>query len=132
MDKYTLNQLAYEVQESHFEHLIFKIKQYISKHNNNNTKINFVASGGVSCNKRLRNKLETELGQYFQSFHYPSNNELCTDNAMMIGWAAIELLNHFKTRKSCNISNELDILPMRKWDLTELVSKSQWTKHPLL
>lgn len=130
-DETILNQLAYDIQEAHFNHLIFKIKQFISKHNNDNTNINFVASGGVSCNKRLRNKLETELGQYFQSFNYPSTNELCTDNAMMIGWAAIELLNHFKTSESCKILNELDILPMRKWELTELVSKSQWIKQPL-
>lgn len=129
-DESTLNHLAFEIQESHFNHLIYKIKQYMVKHGDVNSKINFVASGGVSCNKRLRTKLETELREYFESFHYPSNNELCTDNAMMIGWAAIELYNHFKTTESCHISNNLDILPMRKWDLTELISKSQWFKTP--
>lgn len=127
-DENRLYQLAYEIQEAHFDHLIYKIKQWMVKYHSDGTGFTFVASGGVSSNQRLRNKLLSELKDYFPSFRYPSNNELCIDNAIMIGWAAIELQNHFKSHGCCNIANTLDILPMRKWDLTDLITRSDWVK----
>lgn len=130
-----LNQIAYDIQESHFDHLIYKIKQWSEKNmhlyetGTTEGRLQFIASGGVSSNKRLRHKLENELRSYFKSFHYPTQNDLCTDNAVMIGWVAIELFKYFKIKEGCTISNSLDILPLRKWDLKDLVKISKWHKQ---
>lgn len=131
-----LNQIAYDVQESHFDHLIYKIKQWLEKNSHlyNNEmelhkRLSFVVSGGVSSNKRLRYKLENELKQYFKSFHYPAQSDLCTDNAVMIGWVAIELYKYFNVKEHCTVYNDLDILPLRRWDLKDLVNISKWNKH---
>lgn len=134
-DSLLLNQIAYDIQESHFDHLIYKIKQWVQKNIHlydtapSQIGLQFIASGGVSSNNRLRYRLENELKPYFKSFHYPAQNDLYTDNAVMIGWAAIELVKHFKIKEGCTIYNSLDILPLRKWDLTDLVNISKWNKQ---
>ncbi|GFY65369.1 tRNA N6-adenosine threonylcarbamoyltransferase [Trichonephila inaurata madagascariensis] len=72
-----------------------------------NIKINdFVITGGVAANNFLREKLKkhTNLNIFF-----PPNN-LCTDNAVMVGWAGIEMLQK-------NYIDSLNFAPRPKWEL---------------
>ncbi|MDE5061726.1 tRNA (adenosine(37)-N6)-threonylcarbamoyltransferase complex transferase subunit TsaD [Wolbachia endosymbiont of Drosophila tsacasi] len=72
-----------------------------------NIKINdFVITGGVAANNFLREKLKkhTNLNIFF-----PPNN-LCTDNAVMVGWAGIERLQK-------NYIDPLNFAPRPKWEL---------------
>ena len=133
----TLNQqqhamLASKVQNAIFGHLLSKIRNVLDsdpakfEHVNN-----FICSGGVSANKSLREKLEAHFCKDFKNFYYPPL-ELCTDNAVMIGWAGIELLNFYKAREGVYISSDLDIVPLRKWPLNEIESVSAWKKSQSL
>lgn len=62
----------------------------------------FICSGGVAANKRLREKLLTnlkieELGTDKINFHFPDLS-LCTDNAIMIGAAGIEIFEQLRLK----------------------------------
>ena len=90
-----IRSIAYQVQESIFDHIINKLKHVLKSQPEKFENVHeFVCSGGVSSNQRLRTKLETELGTLnsasFSNFHYPPL-DLCSDNSIMIGWAGIEL-----------------------------------------
>lgn len=50
-----------------------------------------VIAGGVSANKRLRDKLETELAKYNAEVFY-ARHEFCTDNGAMIAYAGCQRL----------------------------------------
>ncbi len=72
-----------------------------------NIKINdFVITGGVAANDFLREKLKKHINL---NIFFPPNN-LCTDNAVMVGWAGIEML-----RK--NYIDSLNFAPRSKWEL---------------
>lgn len=51
-----------------------------------------VISGGVASNQRLRDILGEMGEQHDIAIRYPPK-ELCTDNGIMIAWAAIEDMN---------------------------------------
>ncbi|MDN5248111.1 MAG: tRNA (adenosine(37)-N6)-threonylcarbamoyltransferase complex transferase subunit TsaD [Wolbachia endosymbiont of Tyrophagus putrescentiae] len=67
---------------------------------------NFIVTGGVAANKFLRGRLEKyiDLNVFFPPHH------LCTDNAIMVGWAGIERLQR-------NYTDSLDFSPRSRWDL---------------
>ena len=50
-----------------------------------------VIAGGVSANKRLRDKLETELAKFNAEVFY-ARHEFCTDNGAMIAYAGCQRL----------------------------------------
>jgi len=116
--------LGARIQDSIFTHIITKIRHTIQQNPEIFQDVNdFVCSGGVSANDVLRGKLQDSLKPDFSNFHYPPL-ELCTDNAVMIGYAGIELYDKYNH----NISNNLDILPLRKWSLEDIFTISNFQR----
>lgn len=75
----------------------------------------FVMAGGVAANKYLRDTLANACQKYnIQSFMPPMH--LCTDNAAMIGWAAIEGINSGKLQPT-----NLDFQPNPRWKLGQVI-----------
>jgi N6-L-threonylcarbamoyladenine synthase len=68
-----------------------------------------VVAGGVAANQRMRAALETIADEYALRFVAPPP-ELCTDNAAMIAWAALERFEKGK-------SDPLDVAPRPRWPL---------------
>ncbi|CUM62845.1 uncharacterized protein PRCAT00000403001 [Priceomyces carsonii] len=124
--------VAFKVQEAIFDHLIDRINIALKKHGHSqifggDNKFygvqDFICSGGVASNKRLREKLfnnllDKECTNGF-NFHFPDVS-LCTDNAVMIGIAGIEIFEKLK------LKSNLSILPIRKWPLDELLQVDGW------
>ncbi|KAL1696210.1 glycoprotease family-domain-containing protein [Schizophyllum commune] len=74
-----------------------------------------VASGGVASNTYIRRKLHALVKKYdgvAVNFPPPS---LCTDNAVMIGWAS---LHRFRAKDY----DDYSINPMSKWSIEDLTS----------
>ncbi|SMY19748.1 unnamed protein product [Zymoseptoria tritici ST99CH_1A5] len=103
-------ELAREVQRIAFEHLASRIILHLSS---NATDVNaIVVSGGVASNSFLRHLLRAMLdarGYDRIRLEFPPIS-LCTDNALMIAWAALEMW-HAGYRSS------LDVQPLRKWSM---------------
>jgi N6-L-threonylcarbamoyladenine synthase len=72
-----------------------------------------VISGGVAANKSLRKSLE-EFAQSYDLCFYAPPVQLCTDNAAMIGWAAIERM------RKCYHPDGLNLTPKPRWPLDSL------------
>ncbi|MDD9332003.1 MAG: tRNA (adenosine(37)-N6)-threonylcarbamoyltransferase complex transferase subunit TsaD, partial [Wolbachia sp.] len=68
----------------------------------------FIITGGVAANNFLREKLRKHVN--LNIFFPPSN--LCTDNAVMIGWAGIERLQK-------NYIDSLNFAPRPRWELED-------------
>lgn len=107
-----LRGIGYQIQQAIFGHIADKIALTLREKNIKGVK-DFVCSGGVGANLYLRDMLQTRLAQDFERFHFPPP-QLCTDNAVMIGWAGIELWEAQK------FQTDLSALPLRKWSLEEL------------
>lgn len=73
---------------------------------------NFVLAGGVAANSYIRGLLEQVLEEYKFTLFVPPVS-LCTDNAAMIGWAAIENMKLGKV-------NQLEVSPKARWPLDSL------------
>ncbi|TBR43483.1 tRNA (adenosine(37)-N6)-threonylcarbamoyltransferase complex transferase subunit TsaD [Marinomonas agarivorans] len=71
-----------------------------------------VIAGGVSANRRLRQQLESKLGQIGASVFY-ARPELCTDNGAMIAYAGAQRLLAGQT-------SDLDLAIRARWPLSEL------------
>ncbi|QLL30454.1 hypothetical protein HG536_0A02710 [Torulaspora globosa] len=123
IEEYTRDQIrsmAYQTQEAIFKHILSRLTKVIELNADKLVGVrHFVCSGGVGANKRLRTLLEENLSGRFTEFFYPPT-DLCTDNAVMIGWAGIEL---FESRSLCT---DLEVSPIRKWPLSELLGVSGW------
>ncbi|KAL6948799.1 hypothetical protein ACO0QE_001272 [Hanseniaspora vineae] len=113
--------LCYLIQEHHFKHLINKIKDARKYKMLPRENVPLILSGGVGSNMRLRAKLEQQLSSVFSSFHFPPI-KMCTDNAVMIGWAGIKFYDTLKLKTNYNTS------PIRKWPLNELLTVDGWAK----
>ena len=74
-----------------------------------NKKKNFVVVGGVASNNFIRKNLE-KFTIINNSNLYVPENSLCTDNAAMIAWVAIE---KFKKNKK----NNFDFQPLPNWHI---------------
>mmetsp|Transcript_6224 Transcript_6224/g.9828 ORF Transcript_6224/g.9828 Transcript_6224/m.9828 type:complete len:442 (+) Transcript_6224:144-1469(+) len=81
-----------------------------------------VVSGGVASNDYLQQEMR-RLGSLFQiPVHFPPP-KLCTDNGVMIAWAALEVLsssNH-EAIKPSRVPKQLT--PMPSWKISEIVQK---------
>ncbi|ODV90067.1 hypothetical protein CANCADRAFT_14002, partial [Tortispora caseinolytica NRRL Y-17796] len=106
--------LAHDVQNRAFDHVIERISTLLDSKSvpGLDSVKSFVASGGTISNMTFRQKLQ----QLPFSNHYFPPAELCTDNAVMIGWAAIEMF------ENSNIRTSLSVPPYRKWDISTLSS----------
>lgn len=115
-----IRSMAYQTQEAIFNHIMTRLSKVIELNHEKLKKVrHLVCSGGVGANKRLRTLLESRLCQNFETFHYPPI-DLCTDNAVMIGWAGIELY------ESTHLCTDLEVSPIRKWPLSELLAVPGW------
>lgn len=103
--------LAREVQRVAFQHLASRILLYLES-SSTFTGDTVVVSGGVASNSFLRHVLRSTLdarGYQHIKLCFPPI-ELCTDNALMIAWAAIEM-------HRAGYTSSLDIGPIRKWSM---------------
>ncbi|EME49581.1 hypothetical protein DOTSEDRAFT_68380 [Dothistroma septosporum NZE10] len=103
--------MARETQRVAFEHLASRIMLHLTAIDASSVST-VVVSGGVASNAYLRHVLRAMLdarGYNSISLAFPPIS-LCTDNALMIAWAALEMW-HAGYRSS------LDIQPIRKWSM---------------
>ncbi|KAK5164256.1 Mitochondrial tRNAs modification protein [Saxophila tyrrhenica] len=103
-----------EVMRVAFEHLASRILLHLSDLTlTEREKVNtVVVSGGVAANSFLRHVLRAMLnvrGFEHIKLEFPPI-ELCTDNALMIAWAGMEMFD-------AGYHSELNILPIRKWSM---------------
>ncbi len=75
-----------------------------------------VVAGGVAANQYLRGRMEDVCKNLGLAFHAPPL-ELCTDNADMIAWAAVE-------RLKAGIAPDTDVKARPRWPLNELGKKA--------
>lgn len=125
MDETTRQFVAYKLQEVLFDHIVNRINVAFAKHGAEGDMSfagvqDFVCSGGVAANQRLREKLYEELKtDNALKFHFP-DLRLCTDNATMIGNAGIHIFEQLR------VKSDLSILPIRKWPMDELLTVDGW------
>jgi len=114
--------LGYHIQQSLFGHMVDKLKLVLEYNKDKLIDVkDFVASGGVASNLTLRNLLDEALKETnIERTSYP-NPALCTDNAVMIGWAGIELYDH-------GLTTDLSILPVSKWPISEILKVDGWIR----
>lgn len=74
-------------------------------------------AGGVAANQYLRQHLQALANKYNLPFIAPPM-KYCTDNAVMIGWAAIEILQ--QATKNNKVINDISMLPRPRWPLSEM------------
>lgn len=120
LDERTRQFLAYKAQEAVFEHIIDRVNLAFAKYPQEFANVkHFVCSGGVAANQELRQKLHKIKSPNPLQLHYPDLS-VCTDNATMIGVAGMELFEKLR------VQSKMDVLPIRKWPLNELVSLGEW------
>jgi N6-L-threonylcarbamoyladenine synthase len=73
----------------------------------------FVMAGGVAANQYLRSKMHSVCADKKIEVFFPPMN-LCTDNAAMIGWAAIEGL-----KMGNLVPSDLNFQPRPRWPLNK-------------
>lgn len=137
LDQETREFISYKLQEHVFDHIIDRMNLAFTKHGSNKRKYehadgkflgvkDLIFSGGVASNQRLREKLATRL--QFQdndgevtdlNLHFPDLS-LCTDNAVMIGVAGIEIF------ESLRIKSDLGVCPIPKWPMDSLLDVEGW------
>lgn len=131
--------IAFKTQKLIFQHIIDRVNISLLKHGIKEDTIkgkkilgdgkfkgvqSLVFSGGVASNRTFRKLLQEELKLNLLSnddvqFHFP-DVRLCTDNAVMIGVAGIEILETLHKR------TDLNVLPIRKWPMNELLDVDGW------
>lgn len=78
-------------------------------------------AGGVAANQYLKFYLETLARNYNMDFIAPPV-QYCTDNAVMIGWTAIEILEQAINEN--RVPNDIDLIPRPRWPLSEIRQRS--------
>lgn len=103
--------LAASYQKACFSHLLHRLERVLKQTRGRFSHL--VVSGGVACNLSLREKLKSLLSPYSLEIVAPPP-ELCTDNAVMIGWCAQEAL-HEKPCRAKHSNSAFEILS--DWNL---------------
>lgn len=99
------------------EHVIQRLKNAIKWSKDNQFETNrLVISGGVACNTALFNSVSEALKPLDYVVTRPSAS-ICSDNAVMIGWAAQENVNAGKNIFSPQEIAELRYIP--RWSIDE-------------
>ncbi|MFT8718230.1 tRNA (adenosine(37)-N6)-threonylcarbamoyltransferase complex transferase subunit TsaD [Acetobacter sp.] len=80
-----------------------------------------VAAGGVAANGMLRACLTRIAEDHGVPFVAPPLR-LCTDNAVMVGWAALEVCRE-AARRGCPMPDDRALRPRPRWPLTEMESR---------
>lgn len=112
-----------QIQGAIFHHLATKVRLAINQAYDRNDidlekPLDFVAAGGVASNETLRQTLAKSLPESFH-FHFP-DPKWCTDNALMIGWAGIELW------EQARLHTDLAALNKAKWPIDQILSLDCW------
>lgn len=118
----TRRELASRLQHAIFHHL--RTKTVLGLKEASVPVKDVVCSGGVASNLTLRDMLETEIQSHFGDdvkFHYPEP-KWCTDNALMIGWAGIELWES-------GYQTDLSAKPTAKWSVEDVLDIDGWIKN---
>lgn len=137
LDEETQQFLAFKIQKFIFQHIIDRVNIAFCKHGidgNGDRKFenvkHLIVSGGVASNQTFRKLLNQEL-KLASISQDPANVEfifpdisLCTDNAIMIGVAGIEI---FETLQK---ETDLTVLPIRKWPMNEILEVDSWKDIP--
>lgn len=100
--------IAYAFQEAVVDTLAIKCRRALKEAG----MTTLVIAGGVSANKRLRDKLEKDLKKINSRVFY-ARNEFCTDNGAMIAYAGCQRLLAGQTE-------ELAVRVKPRWPLAEL------------
>lgn len=120
----TRQEIARRVQHAIFNHLATKTALALSQALESRiiprteNPLDFVCAGGVASNLNLRDMLRTHLSDLNLTHHYPPP-KWCTDNALMIGWAGIELWE-------LGLCTDLSALPSAKWPIEDLMNFPGW------
>ncbi|WP_342628959.1 tRNA (adenosine(37)-N6)-threonylcarbamoyltransferase complex transferase subunit TsaD [Nguyenibacter vanlangensis] len=80
-----------------------------------------VAAGGVAANGALRARLTALADAHGLPFAAPPLR-LCTDNAVMVGWAAIETIRACRAL-GLPAGQDLDLLPRPRWPLEQMAER---------
>lgn len=122
-------EIARRVQHAIFNHLATKTALALSQALESGliarteNPLDFVCAGGVASNLNLRDMLRSQLSGFNLTHHYPPP-KWCTDNALMIGWAGIELWE-------LGLSTDLSALPSAKWPIEDLMNFPGWHSSTL-
>lgn len=112
-----VSDFAASFQNACTEHLIDRLKIAIKWADANNfSSKTLVISGGVACNNAIFNSVSERLNPIGYRVVRPSAS-LCSDNAVMIGWAAQENIDAGKQIISPEEMAELRYIP--RWSLDE-------------
>lgn len=116
--------VAYKLQEVLFDHIIDRVNLALHRHSRVGANRHadgkfadvhdFVLSGGVASNQRLREKLGNLEFHNQLNFSFPELR-LCCDNAVMIGVAGMGIFEELR------LQLRLDICPIRKWPMDEVL-----------
>ena len=109
-DQQTTYDICAGFQEAVVDTLSIKCKRALKQTNMKR----LVIAGGVSANKRLRQKLEAELMQFDAQVFY-ARHEFCTDNGAMIAYAGCQ-------RLLAGERSELSLSVTPRWPLQSLSS----------
>jgi N6-L-threonylcarbamoyladenine synthase len=109
-DQQTTYDICAGFQEAVVDTLTIKCKRALKQVNMSR----LVIAGGVSANKRLRQKLEAELTQFDAQVFY-ARHEFCTDNGAMIAYAGCQ-------RLLAGECSELSLSVTPRWPLQSLSS----------
>ena len=109
-DQQTTYDICAGFQEAVVDTLTIKCKRALEQANMSR----LVIAGGVSANKRLRQKLGAELTQFDAQVFY-ARHEFCTDNGAMIAYAGCQ-------RLLAGESSELSLSVTPRWPLQSLSS----------
>lgn len=106
--------LAYKFQQRATDHLVNRLHRAMDIAKESGCQ-SIVVSGGVARNQYIRDRLsriivDSGLRPVFAPFEY------CSDNAVMIGWAAIE--NILAGKESLHLNTNAEVLP--DWPLDDL------------
>lgn len=105
--------LAFEFQRAATAHLEDRLQTALIGYSEDFEQV--VISGGVARNKYIRSRLAQVIEDAGKTAVF-APSEYCSDNAVMIGWAAIEAIN--AGRAPLNLSKQADIIP--DWPLDTL------------
>ncbi len=107
-DDQTCADIAHAFQEAVVDTLVIKCRRALQQCDMNR----LVIAGGVSANKRLKEKLEQALAKVNSNVFY-ARNEFCTDNGAMIAYAGCQRLSAGQT-----VDLAIDVKP--RWPISDL------------
>lgn len=86
-----------------------------------------VVAGGVAANGNVRETLEAVAREHAVPFFAPPLR-LCTDNAVMVGWAALETIRAYDAA-GIPLEDGIEIAPRPRWPLAETGERLRATRE---